>query len=77
MFDGAGFFQGALHNRLRGDADVSVPGSQSTSCPVMRARRARMSWMVLLRTWPSVSTPVTLGGGMAMEKAGFANADRR
>ena len=48
----------------------SVPGSQSTSLPSMRALRARMSWMVLLRTWPRVSTPVTFGGGMTMEYAG-------
>ena len=26
--------------------------------------------MVLFRTWPMVSTPVTLGGGMTMEYAG-------
>src|SRR5712692_8326678 len=48
-----------------------MPGSQSTSKPCIRARRARISWIVLLRTWPSVSTPVTFGGGMTIEKAGF------
>src|SRR5687768_10945833 len=30
-----------------------------------------MSWMVLLRTCPSVSTPVTFGGGMTIEYGGF------
>ena len=29
-----------------------------------------MSWIVLLRTCPSVSTPVMFGGGMTMENAG-------
>ena len=51
----------------------SVPGSQSTSLPSMRALRARMSWMVLLRTWPMCSTPVTFGGGMTMEYAGLGD----
>ena len=51
----------------------SVPGSQRTSLPSMRALRARMSWMVLLRTWPIVSMPVTFGGGMTMEYAGFVD----
>src|ERR1700731_3319338 len=37
----------------------------------MRARRARISWIVLLSTCPRVSTPVTFGGGMTIEKAGF------
>ena len=45
----------------------SVPGSQSTSLPSMRALRLRMSWMVLLSTWPMCSMPVTFGGGMTME----------
>src|ERR1700730_18568947 len=39
----------------------------------MRARRARISWMVLFRTWPRVRTPVMFGGGMTMEKGGFAD----
>src|SRR3954464_12289325 len=36
----------------------------------MRSNRARMSCSVLLRAWPICSRPVTLGGGMTMEKAG-------
>src|ERR687887_253092 len=31
----------------------------------MRARRQRMSWIVLFRTWPRVSTPVMFCGGMS------------
>src|SRR6266498_1165058 len=27
--------------------------------------------MVLFKTWPSVSTPVTFGGGITMENGGF------
>jgi len=42
----------------------SVPGSQSASRPSSRARRMRMSCRVLFSTWPIVSTPVTLGGGI-------------
>src|SRR2546430_13863248 len=30
-----------------------------------------MSWMVLFRTWPMWRMPVTFGGGMTMENAGF------
>src|SRR6266487_5963681 len=37
----------------------------------MRARRARISWIVLFNTWPSVKTPVIFGGGITIEKAGF------
>src|SRR5882757_4586043 len=35
----------------------------------MRSKRARISCSVLLRAWPICSLPVTLGGGMTMEKA--------
>src|SRR5579862_5687122 len=49
----------------------SVPGSQSTSLPSMRALRLRMSWIVLLSTCPMWSMPVTFGGGMTMENAGL------
>src|SRR3954468_15326064 len=49
----------------------SVPGSQSTSLPSMRALRLRMSWMVLFSTCPMWSMPVTFGGGMTMENAGL------
>src|ERR1700724_1936212 len=48
-----------------------MPGSHKTSRPSIRARRARMSWIVLLSTWPSVSIPVMFGGGMTIEKAAF------
>ena len=44
----------------------SVPGTQHAFLPSMRARRTRMSWMVLFSMWPICSTPVTLGGGMTM-----------
>src|SRR5437870_5206735 len=37
----------------------------------MRARRQRMSWIVSFKTWPSVSTPVTFGGGITIENGGF------
>src|SRR5439155_1317230 len=30
-----------------------------------------MSWIVSFKTWPSVSTPVTFGGGITMENGGF------
>src|SRR6266436_5431114 len=50
-----------------------MPGSQSTSKPCIRARRARISWIVLLSTCPSVSTPVTLGGGITIENGGFGD----
>ena len=33
-----------------------------------------MSWMVLFSTCPSVSTPVTFGGGMTMEYAGLSDS---
>src|SRR5213078_296692 len=49
----------------------STPGSQRTSNPCIRARRARMSWMELFNTWPSVSTPVMFGGGITIENGGF------
>ena len=42
----------------------SVPGTQQAFLPSMRARRTRMSWMVLFSMWPMWSTPVTLGGGI-------------
>ena len=44
----------------------SVPGSQSADLPSRRARRMRMSWIVLFSTCPIVSTPVTFGGGITM-----------
>ena len=44
----------------------SVPGSHSADLPSSRARRIRMSWIVLFSTWPIVSTPVTFGGGITM-----------
>jgi hypothetical protein len=48
----------------------STPGSQSVLKPRMRRQRVRMSWIVPLRAWPMWRTPVTLGGGMTMVKAG-------
>src|SRR3954469_5307503 len=35
----------------------------------MRSKRARISCRLLLRAWPICSRPVTLGGGMTIEKA--------
>ena len=65
-------------NTLEGDGDPAKPsldgirgahlfGAVVDPQPVWRARRARMSWSVLLSTCPSVSTPVTFGGGMTIE----------
>src|SRR5215471_15456393 len=48
-----------------------MPGSQRTSKRRIRARRARMSWIVSLSTCPSVSTPVMFGGGITIENGGF------
>src|SRR6185436_11265283 len=49
----------------------SVPGSHNTSFPSIRALRARMSWIVLFSTWPMCKIPVTFGGGITIEYAGF------
>ena len=46
------------------------------SAAMESALRARMSWMVLFSTCPSVSTPVTFGGGMTMEYAGRVSETR-
>src|SRR5262249_61674128 len=34
----------------------------------------RMSWIVLFKTWPSVSTPVMFGGGITIENGGFGDS---
>ena len=44
----------------------SVPGTQRAFFPSIRARRIKISWMVLLSIWPIWSTPVTLGGGITI-----------
>ncbi len=46
----------------------SVPGCHSVSKPRIRCQRTRMSCSVLLRAWPMCSEPVTLGGGIMMQK---------
>ena len=46
----------------------SVPGCQSVSNPCMRFQRTRMSCSVLLKAWPMCNEPVTLGGGIMIEK---------
>ena len=48
----------------------SVPGTHSTSCPSMRLKRHNTSWRVLFRACPMWREPVTLGGGITMEKDG-------
>src|SRR5271154_1587367 len=48
----------------------SVPGRYSVLNPRMRCQRVRMSISVWSSMWPRCSEPVTLGGGMTMEKAG-------
>ena len=52
----------------------SVPGTQRASYPCIRLKRIRMSCRVLTRAWPICRTPVTLGGGMTMEKDFFLEA---
>ena len=42
----------------------SVPGTQQAFFPSMRARRTRMSCIVLFSMCPMCRIPVTLGGGM-------------
>src|SRR5581483_2554615 len=58
----------ALDDQLGGDAGMVGAGCHSTSLPRMRSKRARMSCKVLLRAWPICNRPVTLGGGITMEK---------
>src|SRR5215468_10600060 len=33
-----------------------------------------MSWIVLFKTWPSVSIPVMFGGGITIENGGFGDS---
>ena len=44
----------------------SVPGTHRAFLPMSRARRTRMSWIVLLSMWPMWSIPVTFGGGITI-----------
>ena len=39
----------------------------------MRATRAQTSWIEAFSAWPMCSSPVTLGGGTAMEKFAAAS----
>ena len=57
----------ALDDRLGRDAGVVRARDPERARPSSRARRTRMSWSVLFRTWPIVRTPVTLGGGITIE----------
>ena len=52
----------------------SVPGCQSVSKPRIRCQRVRMSCNVLLKAWPICSAPVTLGGGIMIEKLSARDA---
>jgi hypothetical protein len=49
----------------------SVPGCHSVSSPRIRCQRVRMSCSVLLKAWPMCREPVTFGGGIITEKAGW------
>src|SRR5438874_5678344 len=49
----------------------SVPGSQRTSWPVIRRYRHSTSWIVKLVACPMCSSPVTLGGGIAIVNLGL------
>ncbi len=51
----------------------SVPSTQSVLRPRMRLIRISASWIVPLSAWPMCSAPVTLGGGIAIEK--FSSGD--
>ena len=44
----------------------SVPGTQQAFLPIIRARRTKISWIVLLSICPMCNTPVTLGGGITI-----------
>src|SRR3989338_10775789 len=46
----------------------SVPGIHKDSSPFIRWYLMRISWIVLLRAWPICRIPVTLGGGITMQK---------
>ena len=45
----------------------SVPGIQQAFFPSIRAFRINTSWIVLFKTCPMVSIPVTFGGGITIE----------
>ena len=48
----------------------SVPGSHRVLKPESLFQRMRTSCSVAVSAWPMCSEPVTLGGGITMEKAG-------
>ena len=50
----------------------SVPGSQSALKPLMRFQRVSRSCRVDCSAWPMCSRPVTLGGGIMMQKLGLS-----
>jgi hypothetical protein len=66
--------QFALHHHLRGDAGMVLPGCHSVSKPRIRCQRTRMSCSVLLKACPMCSEPVTLGGGIMMQKVSLREA---
>ena len=50
----------------------SMPGSQSTSKPRMRARRVSASIIDCCSAWPRCRLPVTFGGGITIENGGLS-----
>ena len=46
----------------------SVPGSHMALYAAMRRQRVSTSWMVQVSACPMCNAPVTLGGGMTMQK---------
>ena len=52
----------------------SWPGCQSVSWPRIRCQRVRISCNVLLKACPMWSEPVTLGGGIMIEKVSAPSA---
>src|SRR5438093_6141153 len=51
----------------------SMPGSHRVLYPLIRFHRTKMSCRVCCRAWPMCREPVTLGGGMTMEKRGLVD----
>ena len=50
----------------------SDPGNHNASNPCIRLNRVKMSCKVMSRAWPMCNRPVTLGGGITMQKASFS-----
>ena len=50
----------------------SVPKIHFVRLPRIRASRISASWIEPLSAWPMCSTPVTFGGGTAIEKLSSA-----